>query len=160
MMRNLTKIGAALLAGSLVTACSSPAPAPEPHMSNVDESHPRAKLIVGSSELLGTVRLGDPRFRKLGVLTQAQVELENYSDFDLDLQYRIDWRDINGFRAGNNGAWQFLSLSGNSTEYVTATGKVPEAEDITVTVRLPSQMFESTDDENYDENYDDYEEQD
>jgi uncharacterized protein YcfL len=152
-MRTFTKIGTALLVASFVTACASPAPAPEPYMSNVDESHPRAKLIVGSSELLGTVKLGDPRFRKVGELTQAQVELENYSDFDLDLQYRIDWRDINGFQAGNNGAWQFLSLSGNSTEYFTATGKVPEAEDITVTVRLPSQMFESTDDENYEENY-------
>ncbi len=141
-MNRVKNVSVVLCIGVFLAACASD---PEPYMSNVDESHPRAKLIIGSSELLGAVRLGSPRFRKVGQLTQVQVELENYSDFDHSLQYRIDWRDISGFRAGENGAWQFLALSANSTEYITATGKVPAAEDITVTVRLPSQMFESTD---------------
>ena len=118
------------------------APMPEPLLTNVDESHPRAKLIVGSSELLGTVFLVNPRFREVGELTQSQVELENISDFTIELEYRIDWRDASGFKAGPDGAWQFVTLSANSTEYITATGKVPEAEDITLTVRLPDQLFE------------------
>lgn len=128
--------------GLVVVLGACQAPVERNILTNVDESHPRAKLIVGSSELLGTVVMVNPIFRPVGNLTQTQVELQNYSDFVLELEYRIDWRDADGFQAGNEGAWQFLTLTANGSEYVTATGKVPEARDITLTVRLPDTLFE------------------
>lgn len=113
--------------------------------SAVDNSHHRAKLIIGSNELRGMVALHSPKFRTIGQLTQAQVELENYSGQTLDLEYRIDWSDLDGFKAGTLSSWQFVSLAGNGTEALSSTGKVPEATRITVTVRLPGDMFESLD---------------
>lgn len=125
-------------------ACATQAP--EPVISNV-AAYPRAKLIIGSSELLGAVELSNPIFRHVGQLTQAQVELENYSNLTLDLEYRIDWRDKDGFKAGAINSWQFVSLAANGSETLTSTGKVPESTDITVTVRLPDQLFENTNEE-------------
>ena len=123
-----------------------PAPAPAPVIDNV-AVYSRAKLIIGSNELLGAVELHNPIFRNVGQLTQAQVELENYSNLTLELEYRIDWRDSNGFKAGAVNSWQFVSLSENGIETLTSTGKVPEATAITVTVRLPDQLFENTNEE-------------
>ncbi|MFC1776440.1 DUF1425 domain-containing protein [Pseudomonadota bacterium] len=128
------------------TQAPAPTPTPEPVVSNVT-TYPRAKLIIGSSELLGAVELRNPIFRNVGQLTQAQVELENFSNLTLDLEYRIDWRDWDGFKAGAVNSWQFISLTANGSEDLTSTGKVPEATAITVTVRLPDALFESTPEE-------------
>lgn len=135
-----------------ISACATteppPVPAPSPTLPpNFDTSHPRAILIIGSSELLGAVELRNPIFRRAGQLTQAQVQLENYSDLTLELEYKIDWRDDDGFKAGAINSWQFISLTANGSESLTSTGKVPEATKITVTVRLPDDLFDSTNDE-------------
>lgn len=136
-----------VIAALWLSACATPPPASEPEtepeMSNVT-FYPGAKLIIGSSELLGAVILRKPIFRNVGQLTQAQVELVNYSNLTLDLEYRIDWSDRDGFKVGATNSWQFISLSANGSEDLTSTGKVPEAKDIVVTVRLPDQLFEQT----------------
>ena len=135
-----------------LSACATTEPPPVPAPTAtlppiVDISHPRAKLIIGSSELLGAVELRNPIFRSVGQLTQAQVQLENYSDITLELEYKIDWHDDDGFKAGAINSWQFISLTANGSEDLTSTGKVPEATNITVTVRLPDGLIESTNDE-------------
>ena len=43
----------------------------------VDTSDPRAKLVLASNGLAGNIGLLEPRFRKLGAFTQAQVTVQN-----------------------------------------------------------------------------------
>lgn len=118
---------------------SVPAPAPLPP--SVDTSHPRARLVIGSDQLLGLIQLRNPAFRKVGTLTQTQVEIVNISSGTIDLQYLVEWRDEQGFKAGSVTSWQALTIAGRTTEYVTSMGKVPEAYQITVTVKLRDDFF-------------------
>ncbi len=101
-----------------------------------------ANLIVSSDELLGAVELENVRFRKIGQFTQAQVDLVNLSDLPVDLEYRMSWQDDQGFDTGVLNAWQFVSVAAQGSESLTSLGKVPEAENVTVTVRLPEALFE------------------
>jgi uncharacterized protein YcfL len=110
-------------------------------------TNPRAKLIIGSNELLGAVELSNPIFRNVGQLQQTQIQLDNLSNVMLELEYKIDWQDNSGFQAGAVNSWQFVSLTANGSEVLSSTGKVPEATRITVTVRLPDKLFEVIDDE-------------
>ena len=107
----------------------------------VDTSDPLAKLIVSSQKLKGKIRLTDPRIRPAGQFMQAQVLLENRTGERYDLEYRIDWQDHQGFAAGNEGAWQFVTLNGYGSESLSSTSKVPEGTRIVVTVRQPRSMF-------------------
>jgi len=112
--------------------------------SNVDTSHPRAKLVIGSNELRGRVKLHSPIFGQVGQLTKTQVQLDNLSGLALDLRYRIDWSDDDGFKVGTINSWQFVSLAPRGSESLTSVGKMPEATRITVTVRLTEDMFDTT----------------
>ncbi|MCZ6642639.1 MAG: DUF1425 domain-containing protein [Gammaproteobacteria bacterium] len=103
---------------------------------------PTANLIVSTVELLDAVELGNVRFRKIGQFTQTQVDLVNSSDLPVDLEYRISWQDDQGFDTGGLNSWQFVSVAAQGSESLTSLGKVPEAKNITLTVRLPELVFE------------------
>ncbi len=108
---------------------------------SLDQSHPRAKLVLGSENLVGRIRLGSPKFRSVGQLTQAQVTVQNLTDYRYTLEYRFDWEDNQGFAAGNSGSWYRFTLAPRQIDSFTSTGKVPEATSIVFTVRLPDDVF-------------------
>ena len=107
----------------------------------VDDSNPRAKLIVGSKKLVGYVVLLNPKFRQLGQMTQAQVTVQNLTDNRYSLEYKCDWFDAQGFKVGPRPVWQRFTLSPMITKTVTSMGKVPEARNIVFMVRLPDDAF-------------------
>lgn len=107
----------------------------------LDQSDPRAKLVLGSSSLVGEVRLSAPRFREVGTLTEAQVSVQNLSGDHYTLEYKFDWEDDQGFTAGNSGSWYRFELGPKQVRRVTSIGKVPEAKNIVFTVRLPDDYF-------------------
>jgi uncharacterized protein YcfL len=107
----------------------------------VNNSNPRATLILGSEDLLGKVAISDPRFKKLGQLTQAQVYVQNLTENRYTLEYKFDWEDSQGFAIQGNNAWRRFTLTPQQRKTLQATGKNPSAANIVVTVRLPDDTF-------------------
>lgn len=103
----------------------------------VDEANPRAKLILGSRDLLGKVVIIDPKFRKTGSLTEASVSVQNLSKKTYHLEYRFEWEDDDGFGVDGMSVWQRFSLTPNLVKKIRATGPSPQATRITFTVRYP-----------------------
>ncbi len=103
----------------------------------VDTSHPRAKLVLASNGLAGRIGVTEPRFRKLGAFTQAQVTVQNLTPDRYILEYKFDWHDEDWFATGQKTAWHRFTLSPNQIETVQSMGKTPEASHIFLTVRFP-----------------------
>ncbi len=103
----------------------------------VDTSHPRAKLVLASNGLAGNIGLLEPRFRKLGAFTQAQVTIRNLSPDRYVLEYKFDWHDQDWFATGQKTVWHRFTLSPNQIESLQSMGKTPEASRIVLTVRFP-----------------------
>ncbi len=129
----------AILASFSLAGCSTPSPIFVP---GLDDSTPRAKLIVSSRQLRGAVELRNARFRKVGKLTQTQIDLVNRTSSAVDLEYQIVWQDDQGFDAGGLKSWRHVSISAKGTEGLTSLGNVPKAFRVTLTVRLPEEFFE------------------
>jgi len=108
---------------------------------SLDQSHPRATLVLGSERLVGEIRISSPRFRGVGQLTQAQATVQNLTDSRYTLEYKFDWQDSQRFAVGNPGSWQRFTLAPRQIETFSSTGKVPEATAIVFTVRLPDDVF-------------------
>lgn len=103
----------------------------------VDESDPRATLVLGSKGLLGKVVIIEPKFRRTGSLTEASVSVQNLSQRTFDLEYRFEWADDDGFEVDGMSVWRRFSLTPNLVKKLRATGPSPQATRITLTVRLP-----------------------
>ena len=129
-----------LIGGCQPEAVKSPEPIAEPIapvVSPIEDSHPRARLIVGSPDLQGSVVLTDPRFRPVGNFQQAQVTVRNLTENRYTLEYRVDWFDDQDFAVDDRRVWHRLTLNAYEERALTSTGKNPQASKVTVTVRLP-----------------------
>lgn len=133
-------VGLALLAG-----CKSPPPDPnaalDPGAPAIEESDPRARLILGQDVLRGRIKLESPRFRKVGNFTQTAVQVVNQSEDRFELEYQLVWRDDDDFEVSSS-AWKRFTLPGYEQEAIQAIANRPEASQITVTVRLPDQVVQ------------------
>lgn len=107
----------------------------------LDDSHPRARLVLGSKSLVGDIRMANIHFRKVGLFTQAQIGIQNLSDVRYNLEYKVEWEDANGFMVDQSGVWHRFTLAPMQIDTVTTTAKVQEAYKIVFTVRLPDDVF-------------------
>lgn len=107
----------------------------------LDDTHPRARLVLGSERLVGNIRMANIKFRKVGLFTQAQVGIQNLSDTRYSLEYKVEWEDENGFMLDQSGVWHRFTLAPTQIDTVTATGKIAEAYKVVFTVRLPDDPF-------------------
>lgn len=107
----------------------------------IDQSYPGATLILGSEDLVGYIRLGGPRLDPVGQLTRGQVSVQNLTEERYTLEYRFDWRDAQGFNAGDPGVWRRFTLAPRTAQAFNSTGKIPQATGFVFTVRLPDDMF-------------------
>lgn len=107
----------------------------------LDDSHPRARLVLGSKKLVGNIRMANIRFRKVGLFNQAQIGIQNMSDVRYNLEYKVEWEDANGFMVDQSGVWHRFTLAPMQIDTVTTTAKVQDADKIVFTVRLPDDVF-------------------
>lgn len=107
----------------------------------VDTSDPRARLITGSRDLLNRVVMVNPRFRPVGNLTQAEVTVQNLTDDRYMLEYKFEWSDPQGFSIGDAAVWHRFTLSPHQIRDMSSTGKTPEAQNLTFTIRYPDDAF-------------------
>ncbi len=144
MMTSFFKIFMLVVLSLSILACKPASVAENPgfvKQDTLDDSHPRARLVLGSEKLVGNIRMANIRFRKVGLFTQAQVGIQNLSDVRYNLEYKVEWEDESGFMLDQSGAWQRFTLAPTQIDTVTTTGKVQNAYKVVFTVRLPDDPF-------------------
>lgn len=141
MMSGCSRIMLVAMSGAIVgvlAACEPPPPQTVAALPPaVDTGDPRATLVVGARPLLGKVAVIDPRFRKVGRLTEVQVTVQNLTDSPYALEYKFDWKDVDGFVVESGHVWQPFALSPREIRNFKSVGKTPKAETITFTLRIP-----------------------
>jgi len=130
-----------LMLAVLISGCQTSPVRPAETARTIDTSDPRAKLVIGSEQLLGVIGLGDTRFRQVGKLTQAQVMVQSLTDDRYTLEYKFDWETGQGFSTGGINTWHRFTLTPRETRTFVSTGNVPDAAHIVFTVRLPDDAF-------------------
>ncbi len=107
----------------------------------IDQSHPRARLIVGSEGLYDQVRLVKARVAPLGNFMRGQAAVQNLTDERLVLEYKIDWMDDEGFLIGDGGIWERFALGPRELRPFKSLGKSKRAARMQFTVRFPGDTF-------------------
>jgi len=103
----------------------------------IDASHPRATLVLASSQLSGTLIMTNVRFGAVGNFQRTELSMQNLSKHKLNLEYQIQWQTKDGFTINSNQAWHRFSLAPKQIKNVQSVGKDPDAYQIHVVVRLP-----------------------
>jgi len=109
--------------------------------SSIDVTHPRAELVLASTELLRKLVMVNVRFGAVGTLQRAEFGMQNVSSKKLVLEYKVEWQDQGGFTVSNNSVWHRFSLAPKEMKNMQTVGKVPEAYKIQVITRLPDDLF-------------------
>ncbi|ARU59144.1 hypothetical protein OLMES_5160 [Oleiphilus messinensis] len=107
----------------------------------LDESHPQARLVLGSQSLVGKVKIANVKIKQVGKLKQANFAIQNISHERLHLEYRVEWEDEAGFIVDQSGVWRRIFLSPTQIESFLGVGKNPEAEKIVITFRIPHDIY-------------------
>ncbi|WP_419799636.1 MAG: DUF1425 domain-containing protein [Terasakiella sp.] len=102
----------------------------------VDQSHPRARLVLGSADLVDKVKIIKPRVAPLGNFMRGQVMVQNLTDAKFLLDYKFDWLDDEGFLVGDGGVWFPIVLGPREMKPFKSLGKSEFAARMQVTVRL------------------------
>jgi uncharacterized protein YcfL len=134
-------LGTLLLVTVMSSGCIFDSVRPPTAVPTIDTQDPRAKLVLGSEDLLGKVALGDTKLRQVGVLTQAQVTVQNLTDNRYTLEYRFDWRDSQGFDVGSLNTWHRFTLTPRQTQTFNSMGKTPAANNIVFNLRVVDDAF-------------------
>lgn len=127
----------ALMLAPVLAACAAKAPPEVLETRVVETRHPRAKLVLGSRKLIHQVVIVAPKFRQVGELTQASVEVQNLTEKTYALEYRFEWEEESGFGVDSTSVWRRFTLTPNQIQKFSSTGRAPEAKNIVFTVRLP-----------------------
>ena len=127
----------------LLTGCATPKGATSEYTPDktIDATHPRARLVLGSSKLTRKIVMTNVRFGSVGQLPRAEVGLQNLTNKRFELEYKIDWLDQQGFSINTNNAWHRFSLTPRQNTNFQSVGKVPEAYQIIMNVRIIDDYF-------------------
>lgn len=111
----------------------------------IDDTHPRATLILGSSELVDNVLLTNVRVAKIGLLNKAGIDIQNLTDNRYTLEYKFVWRDKSGFSIDATNVWHRFVLTPRKIKSFQSVGKTMEAYTIQFTVRFPDDLYIESD---------------
>ena len=111
----------------------------------IDSSHPRATLILGTSELVDNVLLTNVRVAPVGLLTRAGIDVQNLTDNRYTLEYKVVWRDRQGFEVDASNVWHRFVLTPRKIKSIQTVGKIPEAYSVQFTVRFPDDLYIESD---------------
>ncbi len=107
----------------------------------IDQSHPRARLIVGSEGLHDQVRLIKARVAPIGRLMRGQATVQNLTEKRMTLEYKVDWLDDEGFVIDDGGIWERFALGARELRPFKSLGKSQQAATMQFTVRFPGDAF-------------------
>lgn len=96
---------------------------------------PRAEIAFVDEELESRISVSEPRFRSKGRFPQAEIELKNTTRRNINIQYKIEWRDTDGFKIDTQSAWHGFLLQPNKPEYIQTVGKRDTAYSFIISIR-------------------------
>ena len=145
-----TKITGLLIATCLafvLPGCSTFKGANIKHKSQrtIDDTHPRATLILGSSDLVDNILLTNVKVAQVGLLNKAGIDVQNLTDNRYTLEYKFIWRDKQGFAINPNNVWHRFVLTPRKIKSVQSLGKSVDAYSVQFTVRLPDDLYIESD---------------
>ncbi len=145
--KKIVVICAMLICISLLSACSTLKGANLAHKAQVtlDDTHPRATLILGSSDLVNDILITNVKIGKVGLLTRAGVDVQNLTDNRYQLEYKFVWRDKQGFPIDESNVWHRFVLTPRKIKSFQSVGKREEAYSFQFTVRFPDDLYIETD---------------
>lgn len=145
-----TKITTLLLTALIIfslSACSPMKGAKVKYKSQrtIDDTHPRATLIIGSSDLVDNILITNVKVAKVGLLSRAGIDVQNLTDNRFSLEYKYVWRDKQGFEIDASNVWHRFVLTPRKIKSFQTVGKKPEAYSIQFTVRYPDDLYIESD---------------
>lgn len=112
------------------------------HQQNtVNDSNPRARLVLGSENLVGRIALTDARLGSAGDLAKGEVTVQNLTNNRYTLEYQYAWEDRDGFSISENRVWSRFVLGPREIKSYRSVASSPKAHGFTLTVRLPDDFF-------------------
>lgn len=111
----------------------------------IDETHPRATLILGSNELVNNILITNVRVASAGLLPKAGIDVQNLTDDRYSLEYKVVWRDKQGFPINVSNVWHRFVLTPRKIKSFQSVGKSVDAYSIQFTVRFPDDIFIESD---------------
>ncbi len=147
-MNNLiTKLLITMCLAASLSACSSFKGANAKYKAHrtIDDTHPRATLILGSSDLVDNILLTNVKVAQVGLLNKAGVDVQNLSDDRYTLEYKFVWRDKQGFAINPSHVWHRFVLTPRKIKSVQSIGKSEDAYSVQFTVRFPDDLYIESD---------------
>ena len=107
----------------------------------INATNPRARLVLGSQDLVGQIAMVDARIGSAGALAKAEVSVQNLSNNRYTLEYQYAWEDQQGFSISENRVWKRFVLGPRELKSFRSVAGDPKAYGFTMTVRLPDDLF-------------------
>ncbi len=111
----------------------------------IDDTHPQATLILGTTDLVNNILITNVKVAQVGLLQKAGIDVQNLTDNRYNLEYKIVWRDKQGFPVNVSNVWHRFVLSPRKIKSFQSMGKTEEAYSIQFTVRFPDDLFIESD---------------
>ena len=111
----------------------------------IDDTHPRATLILGHTDLVNNILITNVRVAQVGLLPKAGIDVQNLTDNRYNLEYKIVWRDKQGFVINIGNVWHRFVLSPRKIKSFQSMGKTEDAYSIQFTVRFPDDLYIESD---------------
>jgi uncharacterized protein YcfL len=137
----LPAVVAALFVGGCNTTTSDSPNMRHYKQNTINDTHPRARLVLGSKDLVDKIVMVDVRMGAVGALQRAEVSVQNLTNKRYVLEYMYSWEDKDGFSINNNKVWQRFELGPREIRSFQSVGASPDAYGLTMTVRLPDDIF-------------------
>ena len=134
-------VASALLLGGCNTAGVSDPNVRHYQQDTIDASNPRARLVLGSKDLVGQIALVDARLGTAGALAKGEVSVQNLSNNRYTLEYQYAWEDRDGFSISENRVWKRFVLGPRELKSFRSVAGDPKAYGFTMTVRMPDDLF-------------------
>ncbi|WP_198245724.1 DUF1425 domain-containing protein [methane-oxidizing endosymbiont of Gigantopelta aegis] len=146
-VKNIFELLAVLISVIVLSACSTLKGANMTHKAQltIDDTHPRATLIIGSSDLVDNILITNVKIGKVGLLTRAAVDVQNLTDDRYQLEYKFVWRDRQGFPIDESNVWHRFVLTPRKIKSFQSVGKREDAYSVQFTVRFPDDLYIETD---------------
>lgn len=133
-----------LMAVILVSGCNTMAGGGDIRhvkQNTIIDSHPRARLVLGSEALVDRIAMVDVRIGPAGRLQRAEVSVQNLTSDRYTLEYMYNWEDQQGFGINDNKVWKRFVLGPREIRSFQTVASNPDAYQLTMTVRLPDDIF-------------------
>lgn len=146
----ITKLITFVLAASLTVGLSGCSTTQGANMKfkaqrTIDDTHPRATLIIGTADLVDNILLTNVKVGNIGLLNRAGVDVQNLTDERYTLEYKFVWRDKQGFAIDATNVWHRFVLTPRKIKSFQSVGKTEDAYSIQFTVRFPDDLYIESD---------------